>query len=64
MTGSHTSRGSSNDVRVNVTGAYYERIKARGAKPTMLPAGVTGSTIAVPGDTCDTRIQLTPLECQ
>src|SRR5260370_29240110 len=39
----------------------YERIKARGAEFTMPPTEVTGSTIAMLGDTCGNLIQLTQL---
>jgi predicted enzyme related to lactoylglutathione lyase len=39
----------------------YERIKARGAKSTMPPTDVTGSTIAMLKDTCGNLIQLTQL---
>jgi predicted enzyme related to lactoylglutathione lyase len=39
----------------------YERIKARGAKFTMPPTDVTGSTIAMLNDTCGNLIQLTQL---
>ena len=39
----------------------YERIKAGGAKFTMPPTDVTGSTIAVLNDTCGNLIQLTQL---
>jgi hypothetical protein len=39
----------------------YERIKARGAEFTMPPTAVTGSTIAMPNDTCGNLIQLTQL---
>ncbi|HEU5442044.1 MAG TPA: VOC family protein [Ktedonobacterales bacterium] len=42
--------------------ADYERIQARGAKFTMPPTKVTGSTIAMLDDTCGNRIQLTQLE--
>ena len=40
----------------------YERIKARGAKFTMPPTDVTGSTIAMLNDTCGNIIQLTQLK--
>jgi len=39
----------------------YERIKARGAKFTMPPTEVTGSTIAQLNDTCGNLIQITQL---
>jgi predicted enzyme related to lactoylglutathione lyase len=39
----------------------YERIKARGAKFTMPPTEVTGSTIAKLNDTCGNLIQITQL---
>ena len=39
----------------------HERIKARGAKFTMPPTDVTGSTIARLNDTCGNLIQLTQL---
>jgi predicted enzyme related to lactoylglutathione lyase len=39
----------------------YERIKARGAKFTMPPTKVTGSTIAVLNDTCGNLVQLNQL---
>src|SRR5215472_3395904 len=39
----------------------YERIKGRGAKFTMPPTDVTGSTIAMLKDTCGNLIQLTQL---
>jgi len=39
----------------------YERIKGRGAKFTMPPTDVTGSTIAMLNDTCGNLIQLTQL---
>jgi predicted enzyme related to lactoylglutathione lyase len=39
----------------------YERIKARGAKFTMPPTEVPGSTIARLNDTCGNLIQLTQL---
>jgi predicted enzyme related to lactoylglutathione lyase len=39
----------------------YERIKARGAKFSMPPKDVTGSTIAMLNDTCGNLIQLTQL---
>jgi predicted enzyme related to lactoylglutathione lyase len=42
--------------------ADYEHIQARGAKFTMPPTKVTGSTIAMLDDTCGNRIQLTQLE--
>ena len=38
-----------------------ERIKARGAKVTMPPTAVTGSTIAQVNDSCGNLIQLTQL---
>src|ERR687886_136059 len=41
--------------------ADYERIQARGAKFTMPPTDVTGSTIAMLNDTCGNLIQLTQL---
>jgi predicted enzyme related to lactoylglutathione lyase len=41
--------------------ADYERIQARGAKFTMPPTQVTGSTIAQLDDTCGNLIQLTEL---
>jgi len=41
--------------------ADYERIKTRGAKFTMPPTDVTGSTIAMLNDTCGNLIQLTQL---
>jgi predicted enzyme related to lactoylglutathione lyase len=41
--------------------ADYERIQARGAKFTMPPTQVTGSTIAMLDDTCGNLIQLTEL---
>lgn len=41
--------------------ADYERIQARGAKFTMPPTQVTGSTIAMLDDTCGNRIQITQL---
>jgi predicted enzyme related to lactoylglutathione lyase len=41
--------------------ADYERIQARGAKFTMPPTQVTGSTIAMLEDTCGNLIQLTEL---
>jgi predicted enzyme related to lactoylglutathione lyase len=41
--------------------ADYERIQARGAKFTMPPTQVTGSTIAMLDDTCGNLIQLTQL---
>ena len=44
--------------------ADYERIKARGAKFTMPPTKVTGSTIAMLNDTCGNLIQLTQLSWQ
>ena len=44
--------------------ADYERIKARGAKFTMPPTKVTGSTIAMANDTCGNLIQLTQLSWQ
>jgi predicted enzyme related to lactoylglutathione lyase len=40
----------------------YERIKARGAKFTMPPTDVTGSTIAMLNDTCGNLVQLTQLK--
>jgi predicted enzyme related to lactoylglutathione lyase len=40
----------------------YERIKARGAKFTMPPTDVPGSTIAKLNDTCGNLIQLTQLK--
>ena len=39
----------------------YERIKGRGAKFTMPPTDVTGSTIAMLNDTCGNLIQVTQL---
>jgi predicted enzyme related to lactoylglutathione lyase len=39
----------------------FERIQARGAKFTMPPTAVTGSTIAMLNDTCGNLIQLTQL---
>lgn len=39
----------------------YERIQARGAKFTMPPTAVTGSTIAMLNDTCGNLIQITQL---
>ena len=39
----------------------YERIKARGAEFTMVPTGVTGSTIAMLKDSCGNLLQLTQL---
>jgi len=39
----------------------YERIKAQGAKFTMPPTDVPGSTIAMLNDTCGNLIQLTQL---
>src|SRR5919201_3024758 len=47
---------STDDVR-----ADYERIQGRGAKFTMPPTKVTGSTIAMLEDTCGNLIQLTEL---
>lgn len=44
----------------NVKGDY-ERIKARGAKFTMLPTEVTGSIIAQLNDNCGNLIQITQL---
>jgi predicted enzyme related to lactoylglutathione lyase len=44
--------------------ADYERIKTRGAGFTMLPANVTGSTIAMVDDTCGNLVQLTQLSGQ
>ena len=44
--------------------ADYERIQARGAKFTMPPTQVTGSTIAMLDDTCGNLIQLTQLSWQ
>ena len=44
--------------------ADYERIKALGAKFTMPPTDVTGSTIAQVDDTCGNLIQLTQLTWQ
>ena len=41
--------------------ADYERIEARGAKFTMPPTQVTGSTIAKLDDTCGNLIQITQL---
>jgi predicted enzyme related to lactoylglutathione lyase len=41
--------------------ADYEQIQARGAKFTMPPTQVTGSTIAMLDDTCGNLIQLTEL---
>jgi predicted enzyme related to lactoylglutathione lyase len=41
--------------------ADYERILARGAKFTMPPTQVTGSTIAMLDDTCGNLIQITQL---
>jgi predicted enzyme related to lactoylglutathione lyase len=41
--------------------ADYERIQARGAKFTMPPTQVTGSTIAMLDDTCGNLIQITQL---
>jgi predicted enzyme related to lactoylglutathione lyase len=41
--------------------ADYERIQARGAKFTMPPTQVTGSTIAMLDDTCGNLIQLVHL---
>jgi predicted enzyme related to lactoylglutathione lyase len=41
--------------------ADYERIKARGAKFTMAPMEVTGSTIAQLSDTCGNLVQITQL---
>ena len=41
--------------------ADYERIKARGAKFTMAPTEVTGSTIAQLSDTCGNLVQITQL---
>ena len=41
--------------------ADYERIKARGAKFTMPPTEVTGSTIAQLSDTCGNLVQITQL---
>lgn len=41
--------------------ADYDRIKARGAKFTMLPTEVTGSTITQLSDTCGNLIQITQL---
>jgi len=40
----------------------YERLKKLGAKFTMEPTKVTGSTIAVLDDTCGNLIQLTQLQ--
>ena len=40
----------------------YERIKSHGAEFTMPPTDVTGSTIAMLGDTCGNRIQLVELK--
>jgi predicted enzyme related to lactoylglutathione lyase len=39
----------------------YERVRARGAKFTMPPTDVTGSTIALLDDTCGNLVQLTQL---
>ncbi len=39
----------------------HERIKARGAKFTMPPTQVTGSTIAILDDTCGNLVQITQL---
>src|SRR5215470_1565853 len=39
----------------------YDRIKAHGAKFTMAPTDVTGSTIAMLNDTCGNLIQLVQL---
>ncbi|MER9016076.1 VOC family protein [Mesorhizobium sp. M0898] len=44
----------------NVKGDY-ERIKARGAKFTMPPTEVTGSTIAQLNDNCGNLVQITQL---
>lgn len=41
--------------------ADYERIKARGAKFTMAPTEVTGSTVAQLSDTCGNLVQITQL---
>ena len=41
--------------------ADYERLTARGARFTMAPTPVTGSTIAMLDDTCGNLIQLTQL---
>ncbi|MGH9559402.1 MAG: VOC family protein [Bryobacteraceae bacterium] len=41
--------------------ADYEQIQARGAKFTIPPTQVTGSTIAMLDDTCGNLIQLTKL---
>ena len=40
----------------------YDRIKARGAKFTMPPTHVPGSTIAVLNDTCGNLIQIVQLD--
>jgi predicted enzyme related to lactoylglutathione lyase len=39
----------------------YERVQARGAKFTMPPTEVTGSTFAMLNDTCGNLIQITQL---
>lgn len=39
----------------------FERMQARGARFTMPPTAVTGSTIAVVDDTCGNLVQLTQL---
>ncbi len=44
--------------------AEYERIKPRGAKFTLPPTKVTGSTITMLDDTCGNLIQLTQLSWQ
>ena len=41
--------------------ADYERIKSRGGEFTMAPTDVTGSTIAMLGDTCGNLIQIVQL---
>ena len=46
-----------NDVQ-----AEYDRMTARGAKFTMPPTKVTGSTIAMLDDTCGNLIQITALD--
>ena len=44
--------------------AEYERMKAKGAKFTMTPTKVTGSTIAMVDDTCGNLIQLAALDAR
>jgi predicted enzyme related to lactoylglutathione lyase len=47
---------------VNDVQQEYERMKACGADFTMPPTKVTGSTIAIVGDTCGNLIQIVALD--